>query len=93
MRLAPIAAVMVLTSGCMSYVFQHERRQPSKDATLASVIGLGLVGDAIVALGASALHAQATTRSDDSTRSLVPYYGGALVGVDALVLAAMLSAK
>ena len=90
--LAFVAAAACASSGCMSYVFYSETKHPTHDATLPSVLLLGLVGDAIVATGAAGLHDAASSDSTQQWKDVWPYYGGALFAVDAIVFAAMYSA-
>lgn len=80
-------AASCASSGCMGYVLHEEIKRPTHDATPTAVVLLGLIGDALVATGASALHSAASSDPDVHFKTVFPYYGGALLAIDAVIFA------
>ncbi len=80
-------AALCTTSGCMGLMLHQEIKRPTRDGTLPAILFLGLIGDALVATGASVLHGAISDDPDVSWKGVFPYYGGVLLGIDAVIFA------
>jgi hypothetical protein len=71
--------------GCMTAVLQMERKHPSSHSSVVSSAGLGLVGDALLSVGAAAVHAEADEDPETAVADLLPYYAAPLLILDAIL--------
>jgi hypothetical protein len=71
--------------GCMSVGLELERRKPSLYGDVVIHGAFGLVGDAVLSLGAAAVHAKADEDPESGVLDMFPYYAAPLFILDAIV--------
>ncbi len=80
-----VALLVATTPGCMNVALQMELAEPTKHGSIISTVGLGLVGDVLLAGSVAAVHGQADADPDSDLATMFPYYAAPLILLDALV--------
>jgi hypothetical protein len=78
------SAAAATGSGCASMIVHNARKDPGPHDTLLNTIVIGVIGDGLLALGGSGIHAAADDQR--TVGDVLPFYALGVVAADVLGL-------